>query len=77
MRQARTAFAVLGVNQQEAQASIDAALTLGIRWFTECRNSADHRSLVEGIQLIVPAGCSALTRQRLVHLHPGAAKWQL
>ena len=38
LRQARTAFAVLGVNQQETQASIDAALTFGILWLDACRN---------------------------------------
>ncbi len=40
LRQGRTAFAVLGVNQQETQSSIDAALTFGILWLDECRNSA-------------------------------------
>src|SRR6266702_1815228 len=32
MRHARAAFAVLGVNQQETQSSIDAALTFAILW---------------------------------------------
>jgi hypothetical protein len=32
LRQGRTAFAVLGVNQEETQASIDAALTFAILW---------------------------------------------
>jgi hypothetical protein len=77
LRQARTTFAVLGVNRQESQASIDAALTFGILWLDECRNSGDQRTLVEGLKLVLPAGTSALTRERLVHLHPGAAKWQL
>ena len=77
MRQARTAFAVLGVNQQEAQSSIDAALTFAILWLDACRNSEDHRVLVEGVKLFVPAGTSALTCERMVHLHAGAAKWHL
>jgi hypothetical protein len=77
LRQARTAFAVLGVNEQETQASIDAALTFGILWLDECRNSADHRTLVEGLKLVLPAGTSSLTRERLAHLHRSAAKWQL
>ena len=76
MRQGRTAFAVLGVNQEETQSSIDAALTFAILWLDACRNSED-RVLVEGIKLFLPAGTSSLTRERLAHLHAGAAKWQL
>jgi hypothetical protein len=37
LRQGRTAFALLGVNAQETQASIDAALTFGILWLDVCR----------------------------------------
>jgi hypothetical protein len=43
----------------------------------ECRNSADHRTLVEGLKLVLPARTSSLTRERLGHLHRDAAKWQL
>jgi hypothetical protein len=77
LRQGRTAFAVLGVNQQETQSSIDAALTFAILWLDACRNSEDHRVLVEGVKLFLPAGTSALTCERLAHLSAGAAKWQL
>lgn len=77
LRQGRTAFAVLGVNQQETQSSIDAALTFGILWLDACRHSEDYRTLVEGLKLFLPAGTSGLTRERLAHLHPGAAKWHL
>jgi hypothetical protein len=77
LRQGRTAFAVLGVNEQETQSSIDAALTFAILWLDACRNSEDHRTLVEGVKLFVPPGTSALTCERMAHLHAGAAKWQL
>ena len=50
LRQGRTVLAVFGVNQPETQASIDSALTFGILWLDECRNSADHNTLVEGPQ---------------------------
>jgi hypothetical protein len=76
LRQGRTAFAVLGVNQEETQSSIDAALTFAILWLDACRNTED-RVLVEGIKLFLPPGTSSLTRERLAHLHAGAAKWQL
>ena len=77
LRPGRTAFAVHGVNQQGTQGSIDAALTFGILWLDQCRNSAQRHTLVEGLKLVLPPGTSALTREHLVHLHPGAAKWQL
>jgi hypothetical protein len=67
----------LGVNQHETQSSIDAALTFAILWLDACRNSEDHRTLVEGVKLFLPPGSSALTCERLAHLHAGAAKWQL
>src|SRR5690242_17336470 len=77
LRQGRTAFAVLGVNQEESQASIDAALTFAILWLDACRNAEDQRVLIEGVKLFLPAGTSALTRERLIHLYSEAAKWQL
>jgi hypothetical protein len=77
LRQGRTAFAVFGVNQHETQVLIDAALTFGILWLDAGRHSEDHRTPVEGLKLFLPAGSSALTRERLGHLHSGAAKGQL
>ncbi|HWX94036.1 MAG TPA: hypothetical protein VNY29_15515 [Terriglobales bacterium] len=61
-RQGRTAFALLGVNQNETQSSIDAALTFGMLWLDACRHSADPRTLREGLKLFLPTGTSALTR---------------
>jgi hypothetical protein len=77
LRRGRSAFAVLGVNQYETQSSIDAALTFGILWLDACRHQLDQRIVVEGLKLFLPAGASALTRERLVHLNSGAAKWHL
>ena len=77
LRQGRSAFAVLGVNSQELQASIDAALTFGILWLDTCRQSDDGRLLIEGLKLFLPAGTSALVRERMAHLNRNAAKWQL
>lgn len=77
LRKGRTAFAVLGVNQEETQSSIDAALTFAILWLDACRNSEDHGVLVEGIKLFLPPGTSALTCERMAHLNADAAKWQL
>jgi hypothetical protein len=87
IRQGQTAFAILGVNASEMQSSIDAALTFGILWLDVCRQNPHflHKSgetgqpscLVQGLVLFVPAGSSALIRERMANLHPGAAKWRL
>jgi hypothetical protein len=77
LRQGQSAFAVLGLNDKETQSSIDAALTFGILWLEACRVAHSGKLVVEGLKLFLPAGCSALTRERMGHLHPGAAKWQL
>ena len=77
MRQGRSAFAVLGVNMQETQSSIDAALTFGILWLDVCRRAQAANVLVEGLKLFVPNGCSALVRERLANLNRDAAKWSL
>ena len=78
LRQGQSAFAVLGVNASETQASIDAALTFGILWLDVCRQNPHSQSLmVEGLMLFVPAGCSALVRERTANLNRAAAKWRL
>ncbi|MFZ0731114.1 MAG: hypothetical protein WAM79_02200 [Candidatus Sulfotelmatobacter sp.] len=82
----QTAFAVLGVNASETQASIDAALTFGILWMDVCRENPHfpqnrgemkHSRFVEGLILFVPAGCSGLVRERMANLNRAAAKWRL
>jgi len=77
MRKGRSAFAVLGVNEQETQASIDAALTFAILWLDHCRQAHDGRLAVEGVKLFLPSGTSARAQERMVHLHREAAKWHL
>jgi hypothetical protein len=77
LRHGQSAFAIFGVNGSETQSSIDAALTFGILWLDACRESAGGKFLVEGLVLFVPAGCSALVRERMANLHGSAAKWRL
>jgi hypothetical protein len=77
LRQGQSAYAVLGVNEKETQASIDAALTFGILWLDTCRQSQAGKSVVQGLKLFLPAGCSPLTRERMARLNHAAAKWQL
>ncbi len=72
-----SAFAVLGLNRQELQAPLDAALTFGILWLDSCRNTHSAKLVVEGLRLFVPRGCSAVVRERMAHLNSLAAKWEL
>jgi hypothetical protein len=77
LRQGQSAFAILGVNQSETQASIDAALTFAILWLDVCRESSGGKVLVEGLVLFVPAGRWGLVRERMANLNCAAAKWRL
>jgi hypothetical protein len=77
MRRGRSAFAVLGVNAQEMQPSIDSALTFGLLWLDHCREREAARSVVEGLKLFVPPGTSVVVRERMAHLNRGAAKFEL
>jgi len=77
LRQGRSAFAVLGVNAQETQSSIDASLTFGILWLDACRQSQAGKVVVEGLKLFAPDGTSALVRERMANLNRDAGKWSL
>ncbi len=77
LRMGQSAFAVLGVNAEETQASIDAALTFGILWMDRQREQLAGRAHVEGLKLFAPAGRADVLRQRMAHLNRDAAKWQL
>ena len=77
LRQGRTAFAILGVNAQETQASVDAALTFGLLWLDVCRRTQAANMLVEGLKMFLPNGSSALVRERMANLSRDAAKWSL
>jgi hypothetical protein len=77
LRRAQSGCAVLGVNEQETQSSIDAALTFGILWLHACREAQVGKAHIEGLKLFVPRGKSALARERIAHLNRTAAKWEL
>jgi len=75
LRRGNSCWAVLGVNAQETQAAIDASVTFGLLWLDACRNQS--RALVEGLKLFVPAGSSAIARERMAHLNHQAARFEL
>jgi hypothetical protein len=71
------AWAVIGVNAEESQATVDGILTLGILWLADCRERAGGRRLFQGLKVVVPHGMAALTVSRLAWLSETAAKWEL
>jgi len=71
------AWAVIAVNAEETQATIDGALTLGILWLAYGREHSGGRRVFEGLKVIVPAGAAAVTRGRMAWLNPALAKWEL
>jgi len=77
LQRGQSAFAVLGVNAQETQASIDAALTFGVLWLDHCRQTYAGKALVEGLKLFAPPRCCAVLRERAALLESAAAKWHI
>jgi hypothetical protein len=75
--QGQKAWAVIAVNEEESQTTIDGILTLGILWLHHCRESGSGRRLYQGLKIIVPRGAATLTLSRLAWLNPNAAKWEL
>ncbi len=72
-----SAWAVIGVNEQENATTIDGILTLGILWLHHCREHAGGRRLYQGLKVIVPRGMAMLTLSRMAWLNDEAAKWEL
>ena len=71
------AWAVIAVNAEETQTTIDGILTLGVLWLAHCRESAGGRRLYRGLRLIVPRGMATLTASRLAWMNQDAAQWEL
>jgi hypothetical protein len=71
------AWAVIAVNAEETQATIDGALTLGMLGLAYCREHSGGRRVFEGLKVIVPAGAAAVTRGRIAWLNPALARWEL
>jgi hypothetical protein len=71
------AWAVIGVNDEETQVTVDGILTLGILWLQYCRESGDGRRVYQGLKLVLPRGMATLTLSRLAWVNPAAAQWEL
>jgi hypothetical protein len=77
LRRGTSSFAVFGVNSQETQASIDAALTFALIWLDSCREREPGRSVVQGLRLYFPPQSSTAVQIRLGHLNHQLARFQL
>lgn len=77
LRKGRSALAVLGVNHEETQAAVDAALTFGLLWLDHCRQQEAGQSAVEGLRIFAPPKKSATLRLRMTYLNHGAGRFQL
>lgn len=75
--QGQQAWAVIGVNAAETQATVDGILTLGVLWLAHCRETAGGRRLYRGLRVIAPKGMATLTASRLKWMNTEAAQWEL
>jgi len=74
--QGNRAWAVIGVNENEASATIDGILTFGILWLQHCRGTSTKR-VVQGLRVVVPRGAGVLTLSRMAWLRGGEREWEL
>jgi hypothetical protein len=70
-------WALIGVNAEESQATIDGVLTLGILWLAYCREHTAGKRVCHGLRILLPAGSSATTRARMAWLNRELAQWEL
>lgn len=76
-RQGQSAVAIMGVNADETQSSIDACLTFGLLWLDACRQQHAGKLVISGLKLFVPPGTSAVVQNRMGHLDHGLARFEL
>ena len=77
IRRGNTAFAVLGVNEQELQSAIDGSLTFGLLWLEHCRTREAGKAVIKGLKLFLPRGCSDVVCSRLSQLNAELAEFHL
>jgi hypothetical protein len=77
LKRGRAAWAIVGVNAEEPQVTIDGALTCGILWLAYCRERAAGNQLFQGLRIILPTGTSATVEARMGRLNSAAAQWEM
>src|SRR5580704_9188533 len=77
MVQGQKAWAVIAVNEEETQSTVDGILTLGILWLHHCRESGNGRRVYQGLKLVLPRGMASLTLSRMAWLNEKVSQWEL
>lgn len=77
LHKGQQAWAVIGVNAEESQATIDGILTIGLLWLQLCRERAGGRRLFKGLLLFLPAQTAVVTLGRLAWLREEPGQWRL
>lgn len=77
MLKGTAAWAVIGVNAEEQQSTVDGVLTLGVLWLAYCRENAGGRRLFEGLKVVAPKGMARTVRARMGWLDANIAKWEM
>src|SRR5581483_5699613 len=77
VRHGTAAFAAVGVNAGETQATVDASLTTALLWLDRSREQFAARGHVGGVKLLLPVGRTELVRERMAHLDRSAAAFEL
>jgi hypothetical protein len=72
-----TAEAVIGASADEAGATLEGILTLGILWLDYCREHSEARRHFNGLKVIVPATAWRVTAERMAWLNHAAANFEL
>jgi hypothetical protein len=75
--QGQRAWAVIAVNAEETQSTIDGILTIGILWLEHCRTTGDGRRVWQGLKVVMPRGTGTLTASPMACLNQRAAQWEL
>ena len=70
-------WALIGVNAEESQATVDGVLTLGILWLAYCREHGGGRRVCHGLKVLLPAGSGSTTQARMAWLNRELAQWEL
>jgi hypothetical protein len=73
----QSCWALIGVNAEENQATIDGVLTLGILWLAYCRKHAAGKRVCHGLKILLPAGSGATTQARMAWLNRELAQWEM
>ena len=77
LERGQAVWALVAVNAEETQTTIDGILTVAVLWLEQCRQRAGGRKLVQGVRMIVPEGMAMTVRERLHWMNAGVAKWEL